>query len=98
MVSGLASLFSTSLRTFLSPLLNKTFHNILGMVTFVLALSAQYYGYDTHLFSHHVPTKDFVILMKCLTLISLVLSCLGPLKSLIYRISNIISNYCLQKI
>lgn len=88
LISGLLSLFSTNLRSLLSPLLNKTFHTVLGIATFAVALCAQFYGYETGLFKHHVPSQDFVILMKCLTLISLVLSCLGPLKALFYKFSN----------
>ncbi|XP_046812112.1 uncharacterized protein LOC111686408 [Lucilia cuprina] len=92
-VTGLSALFSNTLKRFLSPLLNKTFHNILGMSTFVVALVAQYYGYNTGLFTRNVPTKDFVILMKCLTLISAVLTSLGPLKTLIYKLKVVISQY-----
>ncbi|XP_065355946.1 transmembrane reductase CYB561D2-like isoform X2 [Calliphora vicina] len=91
--SGLTALFSTKVKRILSPLLNKTFHNILGISTFSVALCAQYYGYDTGFFSRKAPSDDFIILMKCLTLISLVLSCLGALKALYHKSSNIVRHY-----
>ncbi|TMW54482.1 hypothetical protein DOY81_000474 [Sarcophaga bullata] len=89
-VSGLASLFSTTLRRILSPLLNKTFHTIVGIGTFVVALSAQYYGYEIGFFYRDAPSQDFIILMKCLTLISLFLSCWGPLKALFHKVGTLI--------
>ncbi|KAI8121532.1 hypothetical protein CVS40_7390 [Lucilia cuprina] len=91
--SGLSALFSTRFKKLLSPLLNKTFHNILGIGTFVVALSAQYYGYETGFFSRKAPSADFIVLMKCLTLISLILSSIGALKALFHKSTNIVRHY-----
>ncbi|TMW54474.1 hypothetical protein DOY81_000466 [Sarcophaga bullata] len=92
-VTGLSALFSTKIKKLLSPLLNKTFHNVLGIITFAVALCAQYYGYETGYFHRKAPSNDFILLIKCLTLISLVLSCLGPLKALLHRSKNIVRHY-----
>lgn len=92
MISGLAALYSQKLKQFLSPLLNKTFHNLLGLVTFVLALTAQYYGYETGFFVRKT-TEDFRILMKCIILMTLILSSVGPLKSLYHKLMNVKKNY-----
>ncbi|KAM7351693.1 transmembrane reductase CYB561D2-like isoform 1-T2 [Cochliomyia hominivorax] len=92
-LSGLSALFSTRIKRLVSPLLNKTFHNVLGLGTFAVALSSQYYGYETGYFSRKAPSNDFIVLMKCLTLISLVLSCLGALKALFHKSTNIVRHY-----
>lgn len=88
MSSGLAALFSSRIKKLITPLLNKTFHNFLGFACFVIALVTQYYGYQTGYFKSRSET-DFQILMKCLTLISLVLSSYGPMKALYQKCKNI---------
>ncbi|KAH8238045.1 hypothetical protein KR026_000406 [Drosophila bipectinata] len=88
MTSGLSALFSARVKKLITPLLNKTFHNFLGFACFVIALVTQYYGYQTGYFKSRSET-DFQILMKCLTLISLVLSSYGPMKALYQKILNI---------
>lgn len=88
MTSGLSALFSTRVKKLITPLLNKTFHNFLGFACFVIALVTQYYGYQTGYFKSRSET-DFQILMKCLTLTSLVLSSYGPMKALYQKIKNI---------
>ncbi|XP_075149635.1 transmembrane reductase CYB561D2-like [Haematobia irritans] len=85
LVSGVATFFSKNLRKCLSPLFTKIFHNLLGIGTFAVALVAQYYGYNTGFFKHSSPSDDFTILMKVITLMILILSCWGPLKSLFHK-------------
>ena len=92
MLSGLSALFSARVKRLIAPLLNKTFHNFLGLATFVVALVAQYYGYNTGFFKRKTDA-DFQVLIKCLTLISLVLSCLGPIKALYHKTCNIIKHF-----
>ncbi|XP_055851026.1 transmembrane reductase CYB561D2-like [Episyrphus balteatus] len=87
MISGLSALFPRWLRKIISPLLNKTVHNVLGVGTFAIALVAQYYGYQSWSFELSVQ-PDFRYTMEVITLTSLVLTCLGPLISLWYRIMN----------
>ncbi|XP_017858939.1 PREDICTED: cytochrome b561 domain-containing protein 2 [Drosophila arizonae] len=88
MSSGLAALCSARVKKLITPLLNKTFHNFLGFVCFVIALVTQYYGYETGYFKSRTKA-DFQILMKCITLISLVLSSYGPMKGLYHKIKSI---------
>ncbi|XP_064539052.1 transmembrane reductase CYB561D2 [Drosophila montana] len=88
MSSGLAALCSTRIKKLITPLLNKAFHNFVGFACFVIALVAQYYGYQTGYFKNRVET-DFQILMKCLTLVSLVLSSYGPIKGLYHKFKAI---------
>lgn len=92
MTSGLSALFSTRVKKLITPLLNKTFHNFLGFACFVIALVTQYYGYQTGYFKSRSET-DFQILMKCLTLTSLVLSSYGPMKALYQKIKNISAQF-----
>lgn len=92
MSSGLAALCSTRVKKLITPLLNKAFHNFVGFACFVIALVAQYYGYQTGYFKARVET-DFQILMKCLTLVSLVLSSYGPIKGLYHKFKAISGQY-----
>lgn len=93
MTSGLASLYAMRVKKLISPLLNKSFHNFLGIVTFAVALSAQFYGYDTGFFSRKTPSTDFTILIKVLTLATLILSSWGPLKSMYHKMRSIVKHY-----
>ncbi|XP_053958940.1 uncharacterized protein LOC128863686 [Anastrepha ludens] len=83
MLSGLCALFSTYLRRILSPLFNKGFHNLVGFGTFLTALLAQYYGYD---FFHDNILWSFIRVLQVVTLVSLVLTSIGPLKALYQKI------------
>ncbi|XP_037927544.1 cytochrome b561 domain-containing protein 2-like [Teleopsis dalmanni] len=92
MCSGLIALFSMRLKRTLNPLLNKSFHNLVGVAAFAVALVAQYYGYQTGFFSRKVDT-DFQILMKVITLLSLVLTSIGPLQALYHKCINIYRHF-----
>ncbi|CAD6997453.1 uncharacterized protein LOC101448760 [Ceratitis capitata] len=85
MLSGLLALFSKNLRRILSPLFNKGFHNLVGFGTFVTALVAQFYGYE---FFHHSLSWSFINVLQVVTLVSLVLTSIGPLKALYQKISS----------
>ncbi|XP_036321650.1 uncharacterized protein LOC118735791 [Rhagoletis pomonella] len=85
MLSGLSALFSSYLRRILSPLLNKGFHNLVGFGTFLTALLAQYYGYE---FFHSSIIWSFINVLQVVTLVSLVLTSIGPLKALYQKISS----------
>ncbi|KAH8405169.1 hypothetical protein KR222_007057, partial [Zaprionus bogoriensis] len=88
MSSGLAALCSVRVKKLITPLLNKAFHNFLGFACFVIALVTQYYGYQTGYFKARSET-DFQILMKVLTLLSLVLTSYGPVKALYHKVKAI---------
>lgn len=91
LLTGLSALFAQSLQRLLRPLLNKTFHNFLGIVTFILALVTQYYGYETWIFKMKV-SEDFEIMMKVITIFILFLTCIGPLKALYPKSLSIVKN------
>ncbi|XP_013097342.2 uncharacterized protein LOC106080502 [Stomoxys calcitrans] len=86
LVSGLATYFAKNIKKCLSPIITKTFHNLLGIGTFAVALVTQFYGYETGFFKHASPSDDFTILIQVINLLILVLSCWGPLKSLFYKL------------
>lgn len=88
MSSGLAALCSPRVKKLITPLFNKAIHNFLGIATFVIALVTQYYGYETGYFKSRSET-DLQILMKCVTLLSLVLTSIGPLKAFYNKIKSI---------
>ncbi|XP_060666512.1 transmembrane reductase CYB561D2 [Drosophila nasuta] len=85
MSSGLAALCSQRVKRVLTPLLNKALHNFLGFACFVIALVTQYYGYETGYFKSR-SEWDLRILMKVVTLLSLVLSSIGPLKAFYHKV------------
>ncbi|XP_073823548.1 uncharacterized protein [Musca autumnalis] len=89
LLSGFTAFFAKFLRKCVSPLWTKTFHNILGIGTFAVGLTAQYYGFDKGFFSHSSPSPDFTILMQVITLMILVLACWGPLQSLFQKICSL---------
>ncbi|KAH8378075.1 hypothetical protein KR093_009001 [Drosophila rubida] len=88
MSSGLAALCSQRVKKAITPLFNKALHNFLGFACFVIALVTQYYGYETGYFKSR-SEWDLRILMKCVTLISLVLSSIGPIKALYHKVKAI---------
>lgn len=90
-LSGLTALYQLKLKHYVRPLLNRTFHNLIGFACFVLALLSQYYGYETGFFRRaHKDGSTLPICMKAITLISLVLTCIGPIKALLQKIRTLI--------
>lgn len=85
MLSGLSALFSSTLRRILSPLFNKGFHNVVGFGTFLTALLAQFYGYE---FFHHSVLWSFINVLQVVTLVSIILTSIGPLKALYQKIAS----------
>ncbi|XP_034474689.1 uncharacterized protein LOC117781913 [Drosophila innubila] len=88
MSSGLGALCSTRVKKLITPLFNKAIHNFLGIACFVISMVTQYYGYETGYFKKRAET-DLQILLKCVTLISLVLTSIGPLKAFYNKIKSI---------
>ncbi|XP_030562080.1 uncharacterized protein LOC115763597 [Drosophila novamexicana] len=81
LLSGIVAVLARSLSRIVSPLANKTFHVLLSLATFVIAMLAQFYGYtQTGIFKGQ--GNDFVILMQVVTLVAMVLTCIALLKSL----------------
>ncbi|XP_055923570.1 transmembrane reductase CYB561D2-like isoform X2 [Eupeodes corollae] len=92
MLTGLSALYSQSLKRLLQPLLNKSVHNFLGISGFVLAMVAQYYGYETRFFMFQTD-DSFRTMMQVVTIFSIICCCLGPLKALWEKCKNIKESY-----
>ncbi|XP_053957698.1 uncharacterized protein LOC128862906 isoform X3 [Anastrepha ludens] len=90
-LSGLSALYQLKLKSFVRPLFNRTIHNLLGLTCFVLALVTQFFGYQTGFFSSRTTT-EFQYCIKTITLLSLVLTCIGPIKALLQKARTIIKN------
>ncbi|XP_030388058.1 uncharacterized protein LOC115634471 [Scaptodrosophila lebanonensis] len=88
LLSGLLAVLARSMSRCWSPLLNKTVHVVLSFGTFVVAMLAQYYGY-TQAGIFKSQGQDFVILIQVVTLVMMILTCIGPMKSLYYKFESI---------
>ncbi|XP_017151376.1 uncharacterized protein LOC108161600 [Drosophila miranda] len=90
LLSGLAAVLARAMSRAVSPLINKTFHVVLGFAAYVIAMMAQYYGYaQTSIFKGQ--GADFVILMRVATLVSMVLTTIGAIKSLYQKVVSLTS-------
>lgn len=90
LLSGLAAVLARSIGRVVSPLINKTFHVVLSFAAFVIAMMAQFYGYtQTGIFSGQ--GQDFVILMQVVTMVAMVLTSIGAIKSLYQKIGSLAS-------
>lgn len=88
LLSGLSSLYAAELKGRLQPRFNKTLHNIIGLITFTLAMLSMYYSYETQLFNDYSldasTYMDFRLLLEIITIIIFVLTAYGPLWCLFY--------------
>ncbi|KAH8412431.1 hypothetical protein KR009_001975 [Drosophila setifemur] len=90
LLSGLAAALARSCSRAVSPLINKTFHVVVSFAAYVIAMMAQYYGYtQTSIFKGQ--GEDFVILMQVVTLVAMVLTSIGAIKSLYQKFSSLAS-------
>ncbi|EDW75981.1 uncharacterized protein [Drosophila tropicalis] len=90
LLSGLASVLARAMSKMVTPLINKTVHVILSFATFVIAMLAQYYGYgQTGIFIGQ--GSDFVILIRVATLVAMVLTSIGAMKSLYQKFKSLLS-------
>ncbi|XP_067620232.1 uncharacterized protein [Eurosta solidaginis] len=83
-LSGLTALYQLKLKSYVRPIFNRTAHNLIGYACFLLALLTQFYGYETGFFRSR-SSLDFRDCIKTITLISLVLSSIGPLRALLQK-------------
>ncbi|XP_011181131.2 transmembrane reductase CYB561D2-like [Zeugodacus cucurbitae] len=88
LLSGLSSLYATELKGRLQPRFNKTLHNIIGLITFTLAMLSMYYSFETQLFNDYSldasTYMDFRLLLEIITILIFVLTAYGPLWCLFY--------------
>ncbi|XP_022233615.2 uncharacterized protein LOC111081783 [Drosophila obscura] len=88
LLSGLAAVLARAMSRAVSPLINKTFHVTLSFAAYVIAMMAQYYGYgQTSIFKGQ--GEDFVILIRVATLVSMVLTSIGAIKSLYQKVLSL---------
>ncbi|XP_014100981.3 transmembrane reductase CYB561D2 [Bactrocera oleae] len=88
LLSGLSSLYAAELKGRLQPRFNKTMHNIIGLMTFTLAMLSMYYSFETQLFNDYSldasTYMDFRLLLEIITIIIFVLTAYGPMWCLFY--------------
>ncbi|XP_017019177.1 uncharacterized protein [Drosophila kikkawai] len=90
LLSGLAAALARYLSRSISPLINKTFHVVLSFGAFVTAMMAQFYGFtQTGIFRGQ--GQDFVILMQVVTMVAMVITSIGAIKSLYQKFSSLAS-------
>ncbi|XP_055372058.1 transmembrane reductase CYB561D2-like [Condylostylus longicornis] len=87
MISGICTLYNIEIKRFITPLINKFFHNVIGLSAFLAGMSALYYGYDTGFFKRKVE-PDFADMMRTFTIITIILSSWGSLRSLYGKIQS----------
>lgn len=63
-------------------------HNIIGLMTFTLAMLSMYYSFETQLFNDYSldasTYMDFRLLLEIITIIIFVLTAYGPMWCLFY--------------
>ncbi|XP_017486915.1 PREDICTED: cytochrome b561 domain-containing protein 2-like [Rhagoletis zephyria] len=88
LLSGLGSLYATELKSRVQPRVNKTLHNITGLITYTLAMLSMYFSFETALFNDYSLDAstyvDFRLLLEIITVIIFALSTYGPLWCLFY--------------
>lgn len=80
MLNGVTNLFSREMRKIVKPVYQRFIHNLMALTTFVLGMSALYYGFDKRTISTYASDEIRWILklFLCLTIIT---SSLAALKS-----------------
>ncbi|XP_016961750.1 uncharacterized protein LOC108032438 [Drosophila biarmipes] len=90
LLSGLAAFLARSLSPTIPPLINKTFHVVISFAAFVIAMMAQFYGFtQTRIFKSQ--GQDFVILMQVATMVLMVITSIGAMKSLYQKFGSLAS-------
>ncbi|CAD7086001.1 unnamed protein product [Hermetia illucens] len=82
---GLAAFFSIKLRNLIKPIISKTLHVFLGLTGFVLGMVTLYYGIIK---LKRSVDETFVTMLAVFSLITLVLSSIGTLKTLFRNLVN----------
>lgn len=81
---GIAALYATKLRLIIPPVFVKFIHNLIGTACFTFGMVALYYGYERK-FMIRNSTPEAATFMAWLTIITLILSSVGALRSLIQQ-------------
>lgn len=87
LITGLAAQYSQTLQKYITPIINKTLHNFLGLSGFIIGMVSLYYGYNTRFAKFLIPA-DLICVIKILTILTIILSILGSVKSFCRNIYN----------
>lgn len=92
MISGMSALYSQTLKKLLQPLLNKHVHCIVGLAAFVVGMVTLFYGFnDTYFLGSEQIPANFITLLSVLTLLSCVLSSIGPMISIYEKFKTLLN-------
>lgn len=88
LLSGISSLFAPDLRKFISPLLSKFLHNLIALAAFVTGMISIIIAYLTKSWIIRGDPGNVRLWMVVFLSISIVLTLVGPLKSMFFQIEN----------
>lgn len=88
LLTGISSLFAPELRKFVSPLLSKFLHNLIALAAFVTGMVSIIIAYLTKSWISRGDPGNIRIWMVVFLSISIVLTLIGPLKSMYFQIEN----------
>lgn len=80
MLNGVTNLFSREMRTLVKPVYQRFFHNLMALVTFVLGMSALYYGFEKRTIREYA-SEEIRWILKIFLCITIVTSSIAALKS-----------------
>lgn len=88
LLSGISNLFAPELRKYISPLLSKFFHNLIALAAFVTGMVSIIIAYLTKSWIIRGDPGNIRIWMVVFLSFSIVLTLIGPLKSMFFQIEN----------
>lgn len=89
-VNGLANLYNQELAKWIRPVYQKAFHNVLGIVTFVIGMVSIYYSYNFRFVKNLIP-QAMCDTLEILTIVTLVLSLFAALRALYLQTKQMLS-------
>lgn len=88
--NGVFNLYNQELAKYVKPVYQKAFHNVLGIVTFVIGMVSIYYGYNFRFVKNLVPAV-MCDTLQIFTIITIVLSVYGALRALYFQLKQMAS-------
>lgn len=89
-VNGIANLYNQELSKWIRPVYQKIFHNMLGIVTFVLGMVSIYYSWNFRWVRNLIPPA-MVMALRYLTFITMTLSVVAALRAGYIQCKQILS-------
>lgn len=81
LLNGVSAMWATEWRRWVRPVYSKFFHNVCGLLAFVIGMVSQYYSYDTGRVIR-ASTKEIRVAMQVVACVTIVLTAYGALRSL----------------